>query len=112
MLNKRQQRTLGIDEVKRIVASSEYAKKEAELSRAASKAWPGAYNLRLLAEAVSTRRTFVTFDNAVRFKISYYTKLEKVFIKPADGGYVPCGYFGYEKLKQLMVTAGEDGDTT
>lgn len=101
-------RVLGGDEVRRLVASSEYAKKEAELSRAASRTWPGEYNIQLLAEAVSNRRRFVEFDNKKRFTIKYESKLEVVFIKPVSG-FVPCGYFSFKKLREALETNTEEG---
>lgn len=104
MPNNSNSRRLDIDEVKRLVAASEIKKKEMEQSKAAAKSWPGAYNLHLLAEAVSTRRMFVTFENGVRFKIRYVAKYESVFIKPADNGYVPCGWFTYKRLKEALET--------
>lgn len=101
-------RALDSDEIRRLQASTEIAKRDRELSKAASRAWPTAYNLRLLAEAVSKRREFVTFDNNVRFRIKYYSRIESVFIKPAEKGFVPCGYFGFKRLKEVLNTEADN----
>lgn len=94
-------RTLGLDEAKRLLSADEA--KRHETSRATIDRWPGEYNLRLIAEAVSKRRQFVEFDTNQRFKIIYHENVKSVFIKPSDGAFVPCGWFGYDKLKAALV---------
>jgi len=93
-------RPLGADEARKILSIDEAAKHDVKVN--AAKQWPGTYNLRLLAEAVNARRMFVEFEPYMRFKIRYDSKFDAVFIKPADGSFVPCGYFNYKKLKDVL----------
>ena len=69
--------------------------------------WPGSYNLKLLSDAVDSRRQFVEFEpNHMRFTIKYSSRWKAVFIKPANGQFVPCGWFSYDRLKQLIAMEG------
>lgn len=63
--------------------------------------WPGRYNLQLIAEAVNHRRQYVDLDGE-RFSIKYDETAKAVFVKPATESFVPCGWFGYKKLKEVL----------
>lgn len=97
-----QSRKLNMDEVKRLVAS-QAAKDRHEASRSSVGSWPGEYNMRLLAEAVSERKKFVKFDDGQQFTIKYNDVRKDVYIRPSDNNFVPCGYFSYQKIKEAMV---------
>lgn len=96
-------RKLDTDEARKILSIDQAAKFDAK--QTALNAWPGSYNLRLLAEAVNNRRSYVEFEpKNKRFSIRYDDIKEVVFIKPADtdNGFVPCGWFNYSKLKDAL----------
>lgn len=65
--------------------------------------WPGTENLKRLAKAVGGRAPKVVFVNGDTFTIRYESNFASVFIKPADGNFVPCGYFSYEALKNALI---------
>lgn len=91
-------------EARRLLSADEAARLD-ENRRYAAHRWPGEYNLRLLAEAVDKRRHYVDFDNGTqRFSIRYESRYEAVFIKPANGGFVPCGYIPYQRLKEALAS--------
>jgi hypothetical protein len=96
-------RKLDAVEARRLL-SIEEARRIDEQSRNIARQWPGTYNLKLLAEAVKNRQQFVEFEpDYQRFIIRYDDNREMVFIKPADNKFFPCGYFGYDRLKAVVV---------
>lgn len=94
-------RTLDPVEARRLFSIDQAARHDRSANAAIR--WPGSYNLKLLAKAVKDRKMFVEFEPYMRFKIRYDSKFDAVFIKPADDGFVPCGYFSYKRLKDALI---------
>lgn len=65
--------------------------------------WPGKEDLKRLALAVQDGAKTVIFSDGRVFSIRYDTRWDAVFIKPAEGDYVPCGYFDKKKLREALV---------
>lgn len=95
-------RSLDAAEATKLLTIDQAAKVDAQ--QHALNAWPGTYNLKLLAEAVKGRKQFVEFEpDGDRFTIRYNDDRGDVFIKPTDKKFVPCGYFSYDRLKGALV---------
>lgn len=72
--------------------------------------WPGTYNLRVLADAVNLRRSFVELEESngvTRYKIRYDDDRKTVFVSPAGKDFIPCGWFSFESLKQVINISDE-----
>jgi hypothetical protein len=95
-------RALSEEEAQKLLSIDEAKERDAKMN--AAKLWPGSYNVKLLAKAVKERKSFVEFEPYQRFVIRYDSKFDAVFIKPANGAFVPCGYFSYKKLKDALIS--------
>lgn len=102
---KSSSKSLDIAEVRRLLSTNEAKRQaDAERNKFAASAWPGPYNVRLLAEAANDRKNLVQFDTGKVFVIRYDDLRKMVFIRPHDEKiFVPCGYFPYSQLKEAMI---------
>lgn len=100
-------RTLPIAEITKLLKDKDA--KAADKHLQVAKKWPGHSNMVLLAKAVVQRNRYVVFEGNKKFEIRYDSKFDAVFIKPFKNGFVPCGYFPYKKLKEVL--ADDESDT-
>lgn len=100
-------RQLGLEEARKLLkvdAAEQIDKERKELGK-----WPGSYNLKLLAQAVDRRHKTVIFEPYQKFNIKYSEKYKAVFIRP-EKGFVPCGWFSYDRIKYILAEIGDEDD--
>lgn len=70
--------------------------------------WPSSNDNKLLFEAASKKKKQVTFSNGRVFDLKYarreasvaWKEYDVVFVSPADGSFVPCGWFHIKFLSK------------
>lgn len=66
-------------------------------------AWPSDADTIVLALAVKDDKESVVLSDGRTYKIRYKSHYDAVFVSPAKGAYVPCGYIARARLKEALL---------